>query len=247
MPRRAVDHRPPVAIWRLFWRLGGWAATIPAALCVFITMGAATLKVQADRFDASAIETTAEVTDRHRTEVADEDGGTEITYELALVFPMQGGHEMHVLHPVDAAVFEAQTVGTTLPVWYLPDAPETIEITRGETRFGARLAQAVALVLGLATLITGWLPARRAVDAVRARRYAERQTARITSHDRTAWEENGKPRYRISWQSEEGRIGQSMLRSAADLRDFPIGTPITVFKGLRRDWWINDVGDRDLK
>lgn len=235
---------PPVPFWRLYLRMGGW---IPLILGLFF---AATTWISlaqhnlAERFETEGVEARATVKDKYWTESRDSDGDRTITYYLDVEFDTDDGENMLLTRSVPKSVHDAAGIGGQMTIWYLRSDPDRIEMRRGETRHSSVAAQIAALIAGGLLLGGFWFVARRAVAAVRARRYGARETAIVTGIARTNIRVNRRYRYRLTWREASGREGRSLAYKKAHIDGIPTGSEITVYQGIKRAWWTGDVGER---
>lgn len=234
----------PVSFFRLFWRMGGWAALILlAVLLIFTAISLASLST-AERFDQEGRKTTATVADKYFRESRDRDGDRTVTYYLVLDYTTNSGQEMNVHHSVDSFFYNAVSPGSTLPVWYLESEPSKLETSQGENRTSSRITQIIGLLFGAGALGALWYFGGRTVAAVRARRFGAEETAEVLGLERTNTQVNDKYLYRLTWQESSGRTGKSLTYRREQLEDIAPGTGITIYQGLKRAWWVGDVGRR---
>lgn len=234
----------PVPYWKLFLRMGGW---IPALVFFFATGVTAISHVElrlAERFEAEGRNATAIVQDRYSRETTDSDGDRHTSYYLVLTFTTRAGTPVEVTDSVSHGTYDRSPPGSEIDIRYLESDPTRIESRVGETRSAAQILQGIALVFGVAALVVLWITGRRAVAAVRARRYGLREMAVVTGHKRTFWRVNNQPRYRLTWREASGRTGVSLAHRYEDLNDIEPGSEIAVYQGLTRAWWAGDVGER---
>ena len=55
---------------------------------------------------------------------------------------------------------------------------------------------------------------------------------------------NKQPRFRIVWRDMQGREGQSLMHKAADVGGIRPGDTVGIYQGVKRAWWVGDVGER---
>lgn len=234
----------PVPVWRLFWRMGGWLALIFLVFFVFLTVISHTTLTLAERFDTEGRETTAEVLDKYERVSTDSDGDRTVTYYFALTFDTNAGERIDISRSVGSGPYRKTQVGDRIPIWYLQSDPDTTELSRGENQTTSRLTQGIALVFGLLALGALWVPGRKAVAAVRARRDGARETVEVLGTTRTSYRVNKRYRYRLTWTEPSGRVGESLAYKEHQLFPYPPGTEIKIYQGLKRAWWEGDVGQR---
>ncbi len=224
--------------------MGGWLALVFGASLLLLTVISNSSLGLAQRFDNEGREASAQVLDRYERVTTDSDGDRKVTYYLELRFETRQGEQITVTRSVGSSVYNRTTVGEVHRIWYLESEPDRIEVSRGENRSTATITRWVALIFGLLTLGALWIPGRKAVAAVRARRYGARETAVVTGLTRTSYRVNNRYRYRLTWREDSGRVGQSLAYREDELSAFPADTKITVYQGLKRAWWSGDVGER---
>ena len=236
---------PPVPLWRLFFRMGGWISLmlfLPALILIFVSLSELTL---AERFEIEGRETVARITDKYLTESTDSDGDRTVTYYLVMEFTTRRSEEIGVARTVSRAEFNRAQVGQTRPIWYLDSEPTETELVPGENRTDSRVAHVIAWLFGAGALAGLWYWGSRAVAAVRARKYGARLQAVVVDHAASNIKVNNEPRYRLVWRLPDGSTGESLIHRHAYLRETaPRGSEITVYQGLKRSWWAGDVGDR---
>jgi hypothetical protein len=224
--------------------MGGWVMLIFIAFLLFLTFISSHSLELAHRFDTEGRETTALVLDLYEEYSTDSDGDTDTTYYAVLQFDTNRGDRIELDRSVDWNLYEDTEIGESLQIWYLTTEPDIIEIYRGENRSTSVFTRWIALFFGALTLIAFWIPGRRAVAAVRARRYGVRETAVVKGRIPTSYTVNNRYRYRLTWQEQSGRTGQSLAYKESELKGFKAGQEITVYQGIKRAWWTGDVGER---
>ncbi|EBA09635.1 hypothetical protein SSE37_07503 [Sagittula stellata E-37] len=225
--------------------MGGWIAYIPLVVTLILTLVSHFTLRTAERFDAEGIETVGTVLGRDIRVSHDSDGDETRSYFVKVRFTPDGSAPLTVEQNTDAATHDRSAIGTPVTLWYLASEPDTIELSRGETRTASAVTQGIALVFGTIFLAALWVPARRAIAALRARRYGARERAVVTEHLRTHITVNSRRLYRLAWRDERGREGKSLPYRRDILRAFPEGSRISIYQGLTKAWWEGDVGPRD--
>ncbi|MGP6085564.1 hypothetical protein [Antarctobacter jejuensis] len=234
----------PVPLWRLFWRMGGWITLIFLVVLLVLTIISQSTLSLANRFDAEGRETAADLVDKRREVTTDSDGDEEITYYFDLRFETLEGDLVVVSRSVGSSEYHKREIGDRIPIWYLQSQPGTTELTRGENRSTSTVTRWIALIFGIGALIAIWIPGRKAVAAVRARRYGAREAAEILGTKCTNIKVNNRYRYRLTWKEQSGRVGESLAYKEEQLEGFRPGETITVYQGIQRAWWSGDVGER---
>lgn len=239
-----VIPRHPVPLFRLFWKMGGWSVIILGVLLLILSLISQANLSTAKRFEKEGRKATAIVTERYTTVSTDSDGDRTTTYWLTLDYVTQAGEEISLNRSVGTAAYNRASEGQPFDLLYLDSQPRKTELTEGSYRQSSRVLQVVALVegvmfLGLLWLIGGWT-----VSAARARRYGRREEAVVREVRRTNIRVNNRPRFRLVWEDSAGREGKSLLRKKSDLAGFRPGDHIDIYHGLKRSWWVGDIGER---
>ena len=235
---------PPVPLWRLFLKMGGWWVIGLTVILVALTFASFGNAVTAARFEAEGQPAIATVTERYSQVSTDSDGDRTVTYYLTFAYTTAAGEAVLLNRSVPVAVYDAVQVGGAWQLRYLQSNPRRVELREGDFARGASSLRWFALAVGIGWLGLLWWVARRAVAAVRARLYGRREEAEVLRVERSSVRVNNRYRYRLVWRDGEGTVGRSMLRREADLAGYEPGAPVVVFHGLARTWWVGDVGDR---
>lgn len=235
---------PPVSTLRLFLKMGGWIPLIVGLVLVVVTVIGQISLNTAKLFEDEGREAIAVVKEKYATESRDSDGDRTVTYWLTLEYETQSGKALTHSRTVNSSEYRSAEEGGELSLLYLEKDPTRTELTEGSYADGARVAQIIALIIGLMWLGALWITGRWAVEGARARLYGACEEAEVTQVVRTAVRVNNKPRYRLLWTDGQGRQGKSLLRKRADLEGYSAGDRIRIYQGLKRPWWAGDIGDR---
>lgn len=224
--------------------MGGWVVVISGVLLLVLSVMGHAYYQAANRFEADGRPATAIVQDRYTTQSRNSDGDSVTKRWLVLEFTTRRGQAISIRRTVSTREFGRALKGEPFDLVYLEGRPDRVELTPGQNRLAARVQQWIALVLGVVWLgslrvVGGW-----AVAAVRARRFGARCVALVTDIRRTNIRINKDLRYRLVWQDETGRHGTSLLHRDSELAHLKPGDRIEVYQGLRRGWWVGDVGHR---
>lgn len=238
------DRSAPVPFLRLFLRMGGWVPLIFAGLLLLFTAISSAELRTAQLFDQEGIEAAGQITDKYTRETRDSDGNKRTTYYVTVEFKTRAGALVSVSPSVSRNAYSETTVGHPIGLWYLQSRPDKIELERGSHRQAYRITYFVAGGLGLAMLGSLWYFGRHTVAAVRARRYGARENAVVTGIEKTNYRVNKKHRYRLIWREASGRVGQSLPHRESALEAYAPGQTITVYQGLKKAFWVGDVGER---
>lgn len=235
---------PPVPLWRLFLKMGGWWVIGLTVILVVLSFASFGNAVMADRFETEGRAATATVTERYLRESTDSDGDRTVTYYLTFAYTTQKGEAIELNRSVPRAVYYDVEQGGRWDLQYLESDPRKVELRDGDFARGASSLRWIALVVGLVWLGLLWWIGRRAVAALRARMYGRREEAEVLRVERSGVKVNNRYRYRLVWRDGDGTEGRSLLRREADLAPHPVGSRVVIFHGLARTWWAGDVGDR---
>lgn len=234
----------PVPLWRLFLRMGGWFAVLFAVISLVLALISSNRSAIGQRFEAEAREAEAVITERFTTTSRDSDGKRTTYYNFRLRFATSDGASVTTRRRVSRNIYNSVREGDSLPVWYLPDRPGDVALSRDEKTSEAFTLQLFSLFFGVLALGGLWYSGGHAVAAVRARRHGKREVAAVTGIKRTNTRINKKYRYRLTWREADGREGESLMYPREAIEGIPEGSEITVYQGLKRAWWAGDVGER---
>lgn len=234
---------PPKSILALFFQLGGMVVPILLIWAWLVYSFAAQHIDSARQFTERGETTLATVVSKEYERKRTVDGEMFTLYLLDLRYETQAGEAISITQSVTVFEYNRIETGDTIDIIYLRDAPEIIEVTPGiNAQRAMLLCVALAIVLALAICMT-WVAARRAMDAIQARKLGTREEVALIEVRR-----KGLPilsrRVQLIWSESTGRAGQSMSRAKAKFGDFKPGDPLIVFHGDRRSWWAGDIGDR---
>ena len=241
----ADDHLPPISLFRLFWRMGGWVVIVFGAVFLIVTLIGYLSFQAAERFTREGVPATAVVTEKYLEESRDSDGDTVIDYYLTLKFETQAGRAMRLTEMVSNDEYARAQEGGAFDLLYLRSDPTRVELTQGSNARAANGLQIAALCMGLIWLAGLWWIGRWAVEAGRARAYGARQVAHVTEVRESNVKVNNSYRYRLVWKDAAGHEGTSLLHKATVLDGYGNGDPIVIYQGLKRSWWAGDIGDRE--
>jgi len=234
----------PVSLFRLFWKMGGWIVIIIGVFLLALTLISALSLNTAKRFEREGRGATATVTEKYTTESRDSDGDRTVTYWLTFEYTTLMGEEITLNRSAGTSEYRRAGVGAPFELQYLASEPRRTELTQGSFRTGAKVAQIGALVAGIVWLTALWIMGGWAVSAVRARRYGAREEAQVMQVRQTWFKVNKQPRFRIVWRDMQGREGQSLMHKGADVGGLRPGDTVGIYQGVKRAWWVGDVGER---
>lgn len=238
-----IPHQP-VSLLRLFLKMGGWFVVVAGVSILLFTLFSHLSLQTARQFEREGLHTQAIVTKKYDTENRDADGDRTMTYWLTLEYVTESGEEITLNRSVRLSTYRSAQIGAPLDLLYLRSAPTTTEVTPGSNLSTSRVAQGIALVMGLVWLAALWIVGGWAVSAVRARRYGARETASVTQVRKTNVKINRGARYRLVWTDAQGREGTSLLHQHANLAGFQAGDQIDIYQGVKHAWWVGDIGER---
>lgn len=240
----ADDRLPPVSLFRLFWRMGGWVVLLFGAVFLIVTAIGYVSFQSAERFAREGLPATAVVTEKYLEESRDSDGDRVIEYFVTFEFETQAGRALSLTELVSYDEYSRGETGGSFDLLYLRSDPTRVELTRGSNARAANGLQIAALGVGLIWLAGLWWIGRWAVEAGRARAYGTRQVAHVTEVRTSNVKVNNRYRYRLVWKDAAGREGTSLLYKSTALDGYGNGDPIVIYQGLKRSWWAGDIGDR---
>ncbi len=236
---------PPVSLFRLFSRMGGWIVLVIGVFLLFFTWISHLSLEEAKRFETDGQMAEATVLKKYTTTSRETDGGEETDYWLEFTFITQAKDQIVKKETVNTSLYKEVDVGGTFDLFYLPSEPSEVETSPGSNRMLSRLTQGFALVFGLVWLAGFWRVGRWAVDGARARRYGTRHRVKVTSIDRTNVRINNRPRYRLTWVGPNGDPGRSLLQRGSWVEDIKPGDTVDIYQGVKTGWWVGDVGERE--
>lgn len=239
-----IIPRYPVSFLRLFLKMGGWIVLVLGVVLLVLTLISHFNLKTAKRFDEEGRRAVALISEKEKIVSRDSDGDRQTSYYLTLEFTTHKRREMSVRRSVGGSKYRSVQEGGEIVLYYLASEPETTELTQGSHRKGSRITQTIALIDGLVCLAVIWVIGGWAVSAVRARRFGARQEAVVQEIKRTGVKINNQPRYRLVWRDNKGREGQSLLHRASDLDSLKSNDIIHIYQGIKRSWWVGDVGER---
>jgi hypothetical protein len=236
---------PPVSLFRLFTRMGGWIVLVLGVFLLLFTLISHLSLQQAKRFEAEGQAAEATVTDKYTTTSRDADGDTSTSYWLVFNYRTSDRQEIEKTTTVGTNLYRSVEVGGTFELLYLASDPEKVETNPGSNRSMSRVTQGMALVFGLIWLAGFWIVGRWAVAGARARTYGSRHRVKVTELRRTNLRVNNRPCYRLIWEEPGGGEGRSLLQRSATVKGLKPGDEIDIYEGLKSGWWVGDVGVRE--
>lgn len=236
--------KPSVSLFRLFTKMGGWLVLVLGAISLILSLISQSNLGLAKRFEAEGLEATAIVSERFIEKMKGDEGRNKTAFFLVLKFTSEAGQEVTAQQKVSRSDYEKLIEGSEVRLRYLASKPGMVKLTPGQYRSSSSLLQVMALLTGLPFLAGLFVVGGWAVSAVRARRYGLRETAMVQEVRYTGLKLNSRRRLRLIWRDARGREGASILRREAELREFKPGDQIEIYQGVKRSWWIGDVGER---
>lgn len=228
----------PRSWFHLFMASGGFVAL---ALTVFVIastiMGSMALR-EAAKFEQFGEWTTATISER-RVRRDDDDTDYLARFDYSV-----DGVDISSETNVGRSYYRAHPEGTLVEIKYLPSSPRRFEFKEGSTRSAAKVAQVMALLLGLGALAAIWFPGYKAARAVLARRYGRSKTAQVIEIVEIRRKSRSPTRGYIIFEDEEGRTGKSFSADLDSLRAMGVGAQISIFVRGNDIWWEGDTGPR---
>ncbi|MEM9498823.1 MAG: DUF3592 domain-containing protein [Pseudomonadota bacterium] len=233
---------PPPDAKQLFLRMGGWFVIGLGLLVLVVTLLSQSRASLARQFELESRTAEARVTNRY---IRQQDGGTDqVSFIVAIRFSTAEGKQVRLERGVPEETYRALRPGATLDVRYLPDDPDTVEVTDGAYRSGAVMLQRLALGGGVVWLVMLWRVGSWAVGAVRAREHGALEAVEVVRVQRTTWRLNRQRLFRLVWRDAQGTEGHSLLNWRRRVAPYRPGTTTHVYRGSRDMWWVGDVGER---
>ncbi|MGR3466969.1 MAG: DUF3592 domain-containing protein [Shimia sp.] len=234
----------PVSWLRLFLKMGGWVPIGLGVLTLILSAVAWQMEARADRFEREGVYARATITGKEVRESTDSDGDTRYTYLFDLSYRVDGA-ETTQTKSTGRRDYRARAVGDVIDIRYLESQPARIDYPIGASRSGATALRWVVLLPGVVALGLLWLMGGWATTAAMTRWNGTRVVARTTGTKRTNTKVNDRYRYRLTWLEPDGRTGESLMHSEADLRawtDPP--RDIVVYRDGENAYWEGDIGPR---
>ena len=236
-------QKPPTGV-QLFLKMGGWFVLILGAILLLLSVVGQANFMTAERFEREGRMAQAEVVKKYTSEHRDQDGDLEITYRLVVAFITAQEDAVEVDRSVGKALYQRVETGGFVDVLYLESEPQKVELAQGSNREGATFLKRLCLVLGLCWLAGLWVVGGWAVAAARARRYGTGEDALVAEVRESRININNRPRFRLVWVDTQGREGASLLHIWDDLAHFKAGDRVAIYRGVKRSWWVGDIGVR---
>lgn len=237
--RRRHDRHTPRTWWSLFLRLGGWTALLTGAALVAVTWFSAGALYLADTLDREGAPAYATVS----TKRADADSSAGATHYVSFTFKVRGEPGRTVETEVDRAYFEAVEPGDERLIRYLLADPDRVEVDTSRYRRTGNALRWIGLAVGLAGLGALYGFGHAANRAIKVRRHGEKRYAEVTGIRESRLRIGGGRQGRLTWREPDGQVGESLVRSAAWLREtYRPGDQIVVFRLGSHAFWEGDVG-----
>ena len=238
-----IDKSP--SVFRLFWRLGGWFGLIFLLAGVGVFIGSGFVGLKAWRLAQEGEVVMGEVLDTRLRESRDSDGHTSTTYYISFQFDTLTGERIKDENSVQRKTYHNASDGDLIEVRYWPEDPMQNEIEPGASRIMALIMGALSLPFMLVGGAFVTRQIRFAFGAVRTRDQGDALKAEVTQHLPTSLKVNGRRYYRLEWRDENGNMGMSRHANPNTLKDYTVGSTITVFvdpHAVTKGVWEGDVG-----
>jgi hypothetical protein len=249
IPKPASSRRsiPPVGIWDLFFRTGGWEWGILLIVLIIATATNFYYSYAAVQFDRYGVETTA-IIEGKRIEVKDSGDSTKYIYWVKLRYTV-GQREHLVETKVTNFHYKSISVSDVVPMRYLSHVPRRFEYPENYNRDWSVYSQLIALLLGIGWLVTTWSAGKWAVHAILARRVGRHYVVTISAIHRVNEKEDEekdkqKAKHKLLWRDHTGGVGESLPAPLSDFYGYSKGDEIVVFFFKGKTYWRGDVGDR---
>lgn len=232
-------ERRKVSWKRLFFRHWLWLPLFSLVFALVFTTAGAVFLNEARRMARDGLDTVAVITHRNIRTSRDSDGNTRTHYRLHYIFNPTSDQHVEAAQDVSSRFYNSVQVGQEVPVRYLPYDPG-----RNALEPPGRVLPVVFLAIGLAasaiTLSLVFVLGRNKLSLIRAARLGEVRQARVTGHEITNTQVNGRTQYRFGWLDAAGAEGRSAM---TDYRELPeIDSVVAVYIDPRsgRGWWEGD-------
>ncbi len=145
----------------------GWLAVVFVVLSLAFGIAFYFLNGLAGRFDAEARPAEATIISR-TSERVQRQGTWKTLWRVGLTFTTEDGQEMRVVQQVSNAFYNSVRKGGTLPVRYLPDDPQQVEVEEGMTGLLALIMAVAAGATGVISLFLAviWFRQKKLVASV---------------------------------------------------------------------------------
>lgn len=232
-------ERRQISYGRLFLRHHLWIPLIPLMIALGFAGVGGSLLVRERELARDGVDAVAVITHRSIRTSRDSDGNTRTHYRLHYIFNPTSDQHVEGVQDVRSRFYNAVRVGQEVPVRFLPRNPGVNAVEPTGVIFPA-IFLLVGLSTGLVGLgIVGYM-LRNKASILRAARKGEVREARVTGHEATNVQINGRTQYRFAWIDAAGAEGRSAM---TDYRKLPqTGQVVTVYIDPRsgRGWWEGD-------
>lgn len=232
-------ERRQISWKRLFFRHWLWLPLFSLVFAVPFTIVGVVFLTEARTLERDGIDTVAVITHRHIRSERDRDGNNRTRHMLHYIFNPTSDQHVEGVQDVSRRFYNSVQVGQQVAVRYLPYDPG-----RNALEPPGRLLPLVflgfGLIAGAVTLALVWVLGRNKLSLIRAARQGEVRQARVTAHETTNTQVNGRTQYRFGWLDAAGAEGRSAM---TDYRELPeIDSVVTVYVDPRtgRGWWEGD-------
>lgn len=213
---------------RMFLRLWGWMAAFPLVFAVAFGLIAMHEGRKAERLERDGAVAQATITGKRIDVSYDSDGDKDTDYVMELRFRADG-RDLADEEEVSRGFYHAHHIGDRLSVRYWRPDPAVFELEPGSTDrkiLWTKIGSIVALVIAGFWGERCW---RKASRMVRLGDHGARRRATVLAVERTNVRVNNRPRYRLTWEDDEGFRGRSLMGPHERFDDWPEGGEITVY------------------
>lgn len=234
----------PRSWMNLFWGLGGWWLAILLAVFLVFTVIAQSAINRADRFDAEGILAEAKVLELWTEIRRDSDGDRRTVYYVRYTFPKADGTPFTDSETIGSGTYRDLAVDDVIALRYLDQDPIRVEYPIGENRTSGRVLFIINWVLLVVLAGSFWWVGQKTNRGIKARRDGQAEWVEVTGTRRTNTRVNKRYRYRLTWRSEDGSTGESMMAAPEAFSAYEAGGQTVVYRRGSDAWWQGDVGPK---
>ncbi len=230
------NRTAPRSWMSLFWANRGAFSVIAALVSVVVTLISIFAYQSAAQFERIGVVAEAQVIARRVDRSGDDD-------DYYITFRFDADQQTVTRESeVSRSYHRRVAPGETVDIRYLPHDPHEFETYVGEKRDNAVMAQVMAGVAGLVSLVALWFLGGKVNKAVLTRRLGYRAVAKVSRVVET--KNSGRPSGNgyMQWRTADGVTGESLTHKIGKLRAIGVGAEINVYVRKGYSVWEGDVG-----